>query len=251
MRKLSLWAKLNPHFARIIIVVSHILLIWIAGKFAMQFTAAGVQLSVWWTYFFIILFIIVGLSYPSKGKYKNQEWKYIKQKSCDLIAGICGFCLVFCFINQLNNGSFNQPAGAYVGVHHPAYKNPAAEKLLQDFKNGEKEFFTRKEKRIIKEEFSYQVKEYVKDKLTGKKDEAGDALLIILSCIAAIGLLLLVASLACSLSCSGSDAAAAIVGILGVVGVIWGLVAVIKGINRKHRKPSGNSPDSKQQTHAG
>ena len=251
MRKLSLWARLNPHFARIIIVVSHILLIWIAAKLAMQFTAAGVQLSVWWIYFFIVLFIIVGLSYPLKGKYKNKEWKYVKQKSYDLIAGICGFCLVFCFINQLSGGSLSQPADAYVRIHHPEYKNPAAEKILLDFKNGEKEFFTRKEKRIIKEEFRYQLKEYVKDKLTGKKDEAGDALLIILSCIAAVGLLLLVASLACSLSCSGSDAAAAIVGILGVVGVICGLIAVIKSIKRKHRKPSGSAPDSKQQMHAG
>ena len=72
----------------------------------------------------------------------------------------------------------------------------------------------------------------------GKKADAEQVALIILACIAAVGLLYLVMALACTLSCNGSDAAAVIVAILGLAGIIWGLIAVIRAINRKKTKTS-------------
>ncbi len=240
MRKLSLWAKYNPHFARTIIVVSHFLLICIAVKLGILSSSGGVQLSVWWVYFFITFFFVIALLYPTIKKTKKTKWNYIKQKSCDFLAALCSFCLVCCFVNQLNNNSFSHTANAYIGTHTSTYKNAAAEKLLTDLKNGEKRFFSRKEKRIIKDEFKYQVKQYAKAKLTGNKKGGSDALLIILSCIAALGLITLVGGLACSLSCNGSEAASVIVLVLGTVGIIWGLIAVIKSIKKKHKTISGH-----------
>jgi len=78
--------------------------------------------------------------------------------------------------------------------------------------------------------------QYTKAKLKGDKTTGEEIALIILTCIAAVGLLYLVAALACTLSCNGSDAAAIIVAVLGTVAVIWGAVAVIRSINRKHAK---------------
>lgn len=237
MRQLSLWGKHNPVVARIIIVVSHLLLVCIAAKLAMQFSSSGVQFSSWWLYFFITLFTVTALLYPSKSKGKKSQSHYIKQKSCDFVAALCGFCLVCCFVNQLDKYSFGQTANAYIIHNHSPYKNADAAKLLNDFRNGERKIFSGKEKRIIKNEFRYQLKQYVIAKVSGDKEKGNATALIILACIAAVGLIGIILSLACSLSCSGSDAAAVIVGVLGTAGVIWGLIAVIKSINRKHRKP--------------
>ena len=54
--------------------------------------------------------------------------------------------------------------------------------------------------------------------------------------IVAVGLLSLVASIACSLSCNGLDAAAVLVGIGGTALVVWLLMFVIRRIDGKKRK---------------
>jgi hypothetical protein len=118
----------------------------------------------------------------------------------------------------------------------PAYKNPQAEKLLRAFKSGEKTKFTSREKRIIRKEFKYQLKKYGLEKITGNKSDAKQTLLIILTCTAAVGLFLLIASLACEVSCSGSDAGAILIVVLGTAGIVWGTLAIIRAINRGAEK---------------
>jgi uncharacterized membrane protein HdeD (DUF308 family) len=247
MRKLSFWAKNHPSSARIVIVIAHILLIILGITLGNQFSRAGTQFSPLWIYFFILLFITISILYPFKETPRRTKWFYAKQKSCDFIAALCGFCLVFCLTNQLNQpDTLFGRANAVVSLKDPLYKNPAAEKILNDFKNGEKTVFSKKEKRIIKEEFKYQLKQYAKAKLTGNKERGDQVGLIILSCIAAVGLLFLLASLACTLSCNGSDAAAIIVFVIGTAAIIWGLIAVIRSIKRKSQKSQKNaSADSK------
>jgi hypothetical protein len=57
-----------------------------------------------------------------------------------------------------------------------------------------------------------------------------------LSVVVAIGLIYLVAALACSLSCNGSDAAALIVGIGGAALVAFLLIIAIRAITGKKKK---------------
>jgi hypothetical protein len=64
----------------------------------------------------------------------------------------------------------------------------------------------------------------------------GKIALIILSVLVALGLILLVAALACSLSCGGSSGAAILVGLGGTGLVILLLTLAIKGINGKKKK---------------
>jgi hypothetical protein len=74
--------------------------------------------------------------------------------------------------------------------------------------------------------------------------EGGKAGLIVLSVLVAIGLLALVAGLACNLSCNGSEGAAALVGIGGTALIIFLLFLVIKGI-KKNRKVSEKTPENR------
>jgi hypothetical protein len=77
-----------------------------------------------------------------------------------------------------------------------------------------------------------------------KSDDGTKAVLIILAVLAAIGLILLVGALACSIACSGSEALAYVVFFLGLGGIILGLVKIIQRISRGPRKkaaPAANS----------
>ena len=60
--------------------------------------------------------------------------------------------------------------------------------------------------------------------------------LIILSVLVALGLVLLVTSLACELSCNGSEAAAVVLAIGGTALVVFLLIVVLKSLNRKYKK---------------
>lgn len=232
MRKLSFWAKHHIVYARIIIVISHCLLIGIGyflGKLALE---RNVALSPLLIYLLIGVFFLAAATYPSK--HTNT---YRRRKLYDLIVASCGFGLVILGAYQLNAPVSNyQSANATSVVKPSPYKYAEAQKLLEQFKTGEKTKFSSKEKRIIKKEFNYQLLQYAKAKVTRNKIDGEQTVLIILACIAAVGLLYLLAALACTLSCNGSDAAAVIVGILGTAAIIWGLVAAIRAITRKKAK---------------
>jgi hypothetical protein len=229
MRKLSVWAKHHSVLARIIIIVSRILLFLIACFLGKQLTVYGIELSPLWIYFFIGVFFIAGATYPRQRSSSN----YFKRKLYDGVVAACGFFITLSLVAQLDSPFASARATT---VDPSPYKYAEAKILLEQFKKGEKTKFTGKEKRVIKKEFNHQLIRYAKAKITGNKADAEQALLIFLACIAAVGLLYLVLALACTLSCNGSDAAAVIVAVLGLAGIIWGLIAVIRAINRKKAK---------------
>lgn len=231
MRKLSLWAKHYPVYARIVIVISHCILIWIGYFLGMQLTQSGIELSSLWIYFLMIVFFVTAFVYPSNHARKN----YIKRKLCDFIITFCSFFLTICLVNELNKPfTMYQTAQATSRIVPSPYKYGEAKTLLEQFQNGEKTKFTPKERRIIKKEFKYQLGQYAKAKITGNKDAQGQAAAILLVCIAAVGLFILVSALACNIACNGSEVAAWIVFLLGTAAIVLGAVAIIRNIKRKH-----------------
>lgn len=238
MRRLSAWAKHHAAYARLIIVISRCLLVFMAYFVGTGLITSGIELSPLWIYFFIGVFFITAACYPSGRSSKT----YAKRKWSDLLVASSGFFIVVCMSNQLNKPfPVYETSYAAKPIEPSLYKNPEAKKLLEQYKNGEKKSFTAKEKRIIKNEFKYQLGQYAKAKITGNKKQGDEVGLIILACIAALGLWILVGSLACTLSCNGSDAAAAVVFILGTAAIVFGLIMVIKSINRKKRKSKSSS----------
>ena len=230
MRKLSAWAKYHPLAARIIIVVSRCLLFFIAWFIGKQLTLAAIPLSPLWLCLFILLFFVAGALYPVQ----TTAATFVRRKSCDFIVSVSGFLMIICLAAQLHPpGAFNSTARATVPLSDTSYRHPEALRLLQQFKDGEKTSFSRKEKRVIRKEFNHQLLRYGQATITGNKEAQKNAGVIILACIAAVGLLYIVAALACSLSCNGSDAAAIMVGVLGTAAIIFGLVAVIRSTRRK------------------
>jgi hypothetical protein len=239
MRKLSFWAKHHPLYARVIIIIAHCLLIWMGYFAGSLLSESGTGLSPLWIYILIGICFITGAFYPSGKSSKN----YSKRKLFEFVIAGCGFLLTVCLVNDLNKPfTFYQTAQAVVPTDPSPYKYSEAKTLLEQFQKGEKTKFTSKERRVIKKEFKYQLFQYTKAKITGNKEDEGHTVGIILICIAAVGLFILLSSLACSLSCNGSEAAAWIVFILGTAAIVWGTIALIRSISHKHEtiksKPS-------------
>lgn len=238
MRKLSVWAKHNPRKARIIIIVSHILLIGLAWFAGSELSFISKKPPEFIVYLFVLMFFIAAIAYPFK-KNKSEREKgsfYIKQKTCDFSLAASLFGMVLCLsANDKNVLPFYTSSQASVVSISVKKENPTAAEILASLKYRDKSTLTRSEKRILKQEFNKQLKKYTIAKLSGNKEAAGNAGLIILSIIVALGLLYLVAALACSLSCNGSDAAAAAVLVLGIAGIVIGFIAVIRAIKRGPR----------------
>lgn len=240
MKKLSRWAKENPWKARIIIILVHFALVTIALFTGESFTTLGIQFPAWLLFLFLSVFILAAVFYPSRRKRTviNRDLHYFRQKSCDFLLAASTFCMILCLATKNTvSVSIFQPASASNGINlTKETKKPTAEEILASLAYRDKSTLTRAEKRILKQEFKTQLKNYVAAKLAGNKAEGDRVGLIILAIIGALGLLFLLASLSCSIACGGSEGLAIAFLIVGAAGIIWGLIAVIRNIKRNNKK---------------
>jgi hypothetical protein len=204
----------------------------------------NIHLSASVLYITIAIFMIAAFCYPRKKGPARRSAKlndYWVRKVFDLSIATCSF-IIFCCL--ANNESLPAGANSFAASHSVApgkNNNPTAQEILSSLSQRDKHSLTRPEKRVLKKEFKHQLKVYAKAKISGNKNGAEQALLILLAIIAAVGLLYLVAALACTLSCNGSDAAAVLVGILGTALVIWLLIIVIRSITHPKKKEHENT----------
>jgi len=237
MRKISTWAKAHKWPARIILVLS-LLLLNITGiltgyllKELAVIIPGSVLLST------ILIYVWAILSYPARStrsRYAPGRY-YTKQKTRDFILAGTAFILFVCISNNnkivpasflsLQAATNAHPSDSQGRTYKPVWKFSAS---MKD-ENG-KMLKWKERKKLLKE----QVRGIKKSSELSKGEKVA---LTILAVLVALGLLYLVAALACNLSCSGSDAAAVIVGLGGGVLVILLLVVVLRAIyNRKRRK---------------
>jgi hypothetical protein len=234
MRKISLWAKHHRFEAIALLVVIKLLLAVIAFYIGSALLEMNIHIPFIVCIIALIVLVVTALLYPSRrftGLSKKQF--YIRQKSCDFLVATCSFVM----IGTLFNTNLTIPGVTISSASNVVIStSPSAEEILASLQYRDKSTLTRQEKRILNQEFKKQIKVYAIAKITGNKKGAEKAVFIILTIIVAIGLLALVASLACSLSCNGSDAAAVIVGVLGVAAIIWGTIALVNRISRGPKK---------------
>ncbi len=177
----------------------------------------------------LILLVVIAV-YPDRKKSTlSKKLFYARQKACDFMLPCC-CCLVM--ITMVNNGHLVTGYRDVYGVD--IVKNKTAAEILTSGKTRDQ--LNRKEKKILKKEFYKQLKIYAVAKITGDEATSGKAVKVILAIVAMVGLLYLLAALACNLSCSGSETAAALVAIIGITGVIFGFVLVMKRIHRGPKK---------------
>jgi len=232
MKQISFWAKQHKNSARVLVAIIKIVLALMAYYVGNELYQKQIHIPVILSGVTAILSIATAILYPSKKlKALSKHAFYVRQKSCDFILSACTFIFIITLANNqdtVNPMLLSQGYASFIKKHPPK-----AEDIIASLRYRDKSSLTRVEKRVLKKEFFKQLKVYAIAKVTGNKEKAGDVLPIVLTIIAALGLLVLLMALVCSLSCSGSDLAAAMVGLLGLAAIVWGSVVVIKHFIRK------------------
>ena len=239
MKKISRWGKDHKRSARIIIVTSFVLLTGLGILAGTLLNTLDISIPEAVLFLFIAVAAAGFIFYPSRSfkEQKSRSVYYLRQKSCDLLLAGSTFLLVVCVANQPGHlFRWVQPLQATTagGTSLPkdstvkTYKSIAAFAASMKDDNG-KPLKLKERKKLLKEQV--RAIQHAKEPSKGVK-----VLLIILSVIVAAALIIGVASLACSISCSGSEALAIVVGVLGTALVIWLLIAVIRSITGKKKK---------------
>lgn len=236
MRKISAWAKAHKWPARIILIVS-LLLLNITGILTgllLKELAVIIPGSVF--LLTILIYVWAILSYPARSTrpgYAPGQY-YTKQKTRDFILAGTAFIL-FVYIsnnNKLVSSSFLSLQAA-TNAHPPdsqgrAYKPVWKFSASMKDENG-KMLKWKERKKLLKE----QIRGIKKSNELSKGEKVA---LTILAVLVALGLLYVVAALACNLSCNGSNAAAVIVGLGGGALVILLLIVALRAIYNKKRR---------------
>lgn len=243
MRKISIWAKRHKWSARVMIIVSFIFLNFIGVAIGILFKEQELYIPAIVFVLSVSFYFLAFILYPQKQRRKKQVSTgfYIKQKSCDFILAASAFLMVMYAGNHPNILFFNNHfVNATVAGHTSLPEDSATKtyKSISSFsssmkdKNG-KILKWKERKKLLKT----QIKGIKKENNLKDGEKTG---LIILSIFVALGLIYLVASAACSLSCNGADGAALLVGIGGTALVIFLLVLVLRSISGKKKKRKQN-----------
>jgi len=230
MRKISLWAKHHRPSAIVLIVISKIFLAIIAFNIGIWLLEYNIHIPVIVVAIALAIFVIAALVYPSSHQTSlSKKQVYIKQKSCDFIIAACTFIMMATLINV------NMPVPLTISAtasNVVANNNSKAEEILTSLKYRDKSTLTKQEKKVLKKEFKKQLKLFAIAKIKGDKEGGDKTWLIILTIIAALGLLFLVAALACGIGCGGSEVGAGLVAVIGTAAIVWGTIAVIRRITK-------------------
>lgn len=227
MRNISLWARDNKWPARFIIVISHLLLIFLAFVLGTQLIELNILIPSYFGWIAIAGWLLAAFFYPVK------KSSFSKRKFFDLLIPMFGF-LIFCTVaNQGRPLLLNHFAESNASI---VATEPTLDQLIAKINKEGKKSLTPKEKRLLRKQLRTNIGLYVTAKFQGDDDAAARTGFIILTIIGALGLLFLVSALACNISCGGAEGLAVLVGLLGFIGVIWLTIVVIRSIKRKYPK---------------
>jgi len=237
MKQISFWAKNHIWQSRLLIILIYILLNvngLYTGKLLNEVNVIIPEL-----YFIvcIIFTITLWIWYPKKSAKQvvSASVLYTRRKLFDFSLGAVTFLMIiFAGNNWKHLFAKSETAQAFNIIHIPKdtviYNNPLIKNFIAIIKSMDVNKLNQREKiRLIKD----QIKTIKHDKGASKGEKT---LLIALSIFIALFLLTSLSALSCSLSCSGSEALAIIVGIGGTFLIIFFLIRVIKRITNSHVK---------------
>ena len=229
MRKLSLWASDHPWTARVLIISLYIplnLLGIITGDVLYD---VGVIFPGSFILSLISIVLLLVFYYPSRNA-RSPGSSYGKQKAFDFLLAMCTFCMV-CFTGNQKNVEHpftltTKVISVPVSTIQPSFPNST---FTED---PGKPKLSKKDSWKKKKTFFKQIRKKYKDLSDGEK-----ILLVFLTIVVAIGLIALLAALACSIACAGSEALAYVVFFLGTGAITFLAVHLIHKILRKRKKP--------------
>jgi hypothetical protein len=242
MKKISYWAKKHIWQCRLLIILIYILLNVIGIFTGKLLNKVNVVIPELYFIACIIFTIALWILYPDRQNAKPgvaSSALYVRRKLFDFSLGAVTFLMIIYAGNNwrhLFGESESVQASNIIHLSKDSaiYNNPLIKNFIAVIKSMNVNKLGQREKlKLIKD----QIKTIKHDKDTSKGEKT---VLIILSVIIALGLLIGLAALSCSISCSGSEALALIVGLGGTFLIIFFLARIIKRISnpslKKERK---------------
>lgn len=227
MRNLANWGRMNKNAARIIIVFSYIFLN-ILGLFLGDILFSLNLVFSPLFYVFTILTTLTGwMIYPTRSRKNEYRNYFVRQKSADFIL----ICATFLFTVYLGNSMNTTRNSIFNPVHAISIIHTSESIIVGNNSTAKVSLYKKSLRQKIRAEIKNIRKAY---KNAGKSEKTG---YIIVAIFCALILFYGVTALACSISCSGSEALAWVVFGVGLGGIIFGLVKIIQRINRG--KPKG------------
>jgi len=238
LKQLSQWARAHQKKALVIVVSIKLILILLSYFVGNYLKNSGYSFGPVVFISLVLLFTITVIAYPRRKKNLPFQWYfYEKQKASDFLITLCYFFMMCWLFNQERIPALQTISMAVAPASEPpAVKKTPAQEILSSLSYRNKSSLTRKEKRILKNEFKKQMIIFGKATIEKDKDKARASWQMILAIIGAVALSLLLAALVCSISCGGSDGAAILVAILGLTAIIFGLIFLIKAIKKSEKK---------------
>lgn len=228
MKKLSYWSNRNPVKARIIIGVSHVVLIILALITGINTYIEEIHFSERLLFVLVNLFFLAYIFYPKRGHKEGFFiYSYHRRIRHDVTLLLSSFLILTIGVNRF----------AYSPIHQ---EEQAYEIRLMVFKPGVPNV-TSKENRSELFRMFKSFRKDVKQKLNALKIDrqshqdfttAGKVALILLTLLLAAGVAGMVAVFACNIACSGNEGLAWAVLVGGAIGIVWLTVVVISKILR-------------------
>ena len=236
-KQLSFWAKQHKLSSRIIIVFSFIIMNALAIITGLLLNDLDISFSMWFLIITILVFGIVWLKYPARKQHKIRAYTF--RKTCDAIM-ICMTFFMFMYFGNRQVTPFSSTVFSASAVTSLPGDSTKGYKTADQFKKSlydqhGKPLQWKERKKLLKQ----QVKAINKDKTMSDGGKVG---LIILCALLALALTYGLAALTCSLTCSGSEGAAVVVGILGLAGIVLLTLFLVRAIVRKPKKEKAKEP---------
>ncbi len=239
MKHLSIWAHRHHWPARFLMIFAWIILFFLAIISGANLMKQNILLSPAVFSTMVVVFLLAVLFYPFRQQRKTikANLHYRWQKSCDFLLAFSSFGMVL-FAGNQPGILFQRYGSLYAATTSPvSLPKDSSAKTILPIKEFSKKMYDADGKLLKWKEQKNMLKQQVKAiKSSPGMSKAGKTMLTILAVLAALGLLLLVAALACDLSCNGSGAAAVLVGAAGTGLIIFLLIAVVRAIHGKNKK---------------
>jgi len=243
MKQLSFWAKTHKHTARLLIIFCYVLLNLLGWQVGQLLNQSDVLLSEPLLAVLVILYLLGIALYPAKQL--REKWGlnkyYYRQKTVDFLLISSTFGMIVYVVNHTGPVTFvDNVYSAVSNKTSPPEDSMRKYKSIMEFaaamkdKNGMLLKWNVR-KKILKQQL-HDIKKA--PELSG----TGRTFLTILFLLLAVGLELGVLSLSCSLSCSGSEGAALIVGIGGTALVIFLAAISIRALQKQKQAPAAPQP---------
>jgi uncharacterized iron-regulated membrane protein len=223
MKHISIWAKKHKTSARWFIVFLYLPLNILAIYNGMLLSDIELQLGSSFLYTTVLCILLLFLLYRSNAS-------YFRRKSMHFLMAVCTYFLVLFAGNQVNTPKPQFPFFETVNaVEQAPLLSKVNNREAVKFKPSVKQY--KKELRKIARNETKKTPQWVK------------ILLTVLVVVVAAGLMYVLAALACTIACNGSEALAWIVFLAGSAGIVFGAVRIIQwifGRKRKKRKQEAN-----------